>query len=169
MFFQYSKALWSTCSVTPLRRWPATLETSRSRSASLITSRTRVPACPQSSSSGRNVYAVRTISPSVYQSASAVRDGFACGPPLELGAYTGSINGDDTHRAVLGVGVHRCLGGVDRDLLVVDPNPGAVGVGVGEGTSQKHFVRTEPGAGHLVAWGERGLFDLGVIVGVVAV
>jgi len=43
--------------------------------------------------SARNMYAVRTISPSVYQRASAVRDGSARGPPFELGAYTGSLTG----------------------------------------------------------------------------
>src|SRR5664280_2789110 len=48
---QYWKARSSTCSVTPLSRCPQMLPTSRARAASSSTSRTRVPAWPQSSSS----------------------------------------------------------------------------------------------------------------------
>ena len=44
MFRQYSNARASTGSVTPFLRWPTTLETSRSRWASSMTLRTRVPA-----------------------------------------------------------------------------------------------------------------------------
>jgi Major intrinsic protein len=44
MFRQYSIARASTGSVTPSRRWPTTLETSRSRWAPSMTLRTRVPA-----------------------------------------------------------------------------------------------------------------------------
>ncbi len=63
------------------------LVTSRSRSASSITSRTRVPAWPQSSSSAWRLYAVRTRSPSVCQPAgSPYRSVSARGPPLEFGA-----------------------------------------------------------------------------------
>jgi hypothetical protein len=43
MLRQYSKARASTGSVTPFLRWPTTLETKRSRSASFMTLRTRVP------------------------------------------------------------------------------------------------------------------------------
>ena len=58
------------------------LSTSRARAASSRTSRTIVPAWPQSSSSGRSVYAVRTISPSECQvPPSSVRSGCAAGPP----------------------------------------------------------------------------------------
>ena len=42
-FFQYWKARCRTGSVTPLSRWPVMLLASRSRAASSITSRTRVP------------------------------------------------------------------------------------------------------------------------------
>src|SRR5664280_552214 len=48
---QYWKARSSTGSVTPLSRCPQMLPTSRARAASSSTSRTRVPAWPQSSSS----------------------------------------------------------------------------------------------------------------------
>jgi hypothetical protein len=52
------------------------------RAASSSTSRTMVPAWPQSSSSGRKVYAVCTISPSAYQwPPSSVSSGRAFGPP----------------------------------------------------------------------------------------
>jgi hypothetical protein len=43
MLRQYSKVRPSTGSVTPFLRWPTTLETKRSRSASFMTLRTRVP------------------------------------------------------------------------------------------------------------------------------
>jgi len=43
MLRQYSKVRASTGSVTPFLRWPTTLETKRSRSASFMTLRTRVP------------------------------------------------------------------------------------------------------------------------------
>jgi hypothetical protein len=42
-------------------------------------------------SSGRNVYAARTISPSACQCTPAARLGSVCGPPIEFGAYTGSV------------------------------------------------------------------------------
>ena len=60
-------------------------------------------------------------------------------------------------------------GVVDRDLLVVGPQPGAVCVGVGEAAGQQHLVRAQAGAGHDVVRLERGLLDLGVVVGDVAV
>src|SRR5690606_33921019 len=55
MFFQYSKARSSTGLRTPPSRLPATCSTSASRSASVKTRRTRVPAWPKSSSSARRV------------------------------------------------------------------------------------------------------------------
>ncbi len=58
---------------------------------------------------------------------------------------------------------------VDRDLLVVDPEPGPVRVGVGEPPRQQHLVRRQRDARHQVVRLERGLLDLGVVVGDVAV
>ncbi len=52
---QYSNARCKTGSVTPLSRCPTMLSTSRSRAASSSTSRTSVPAWPQSSSSACRV------------------------------------------------------------------------------------------------------------------
>ena len=57
------------------------LETSRSRAASSSTSRTSVPAWPQSSSSACSEYAERTMSPSACHNGSPVRAGSAFGPP----------------------------------------------------------------------------------------
>jgi hypothetical protein len=42
-------------------------------------------------------------------------------------------------------------------------------IGVGEASAQQHLVRRQAGARHLVAGRERGLLDLGVVVGEVAV
>jgi len=75
----------------------------------------------------------------------------------------------DPHRPVFTVAVYRCLWPIDRDLLVVDPQAGTVGIGVGEEAAEQHFVRADTDPRHEVVRFERRLLDLGVEVGWVAV
>ena len=75
----------------------------------------------------------------------------------------------DAHGPVLGVAAHRGLRPVHGDLLVVDAEAGAVGIGVGEAAGEQHLVGGEAGTGHRVVRLERRLLHLGVIVGHVAI
>ncbi len=65
--------------------------------------------------------------------------------------------------------MHRRGRRVHRDLLVVDAQPVAVGVRVGEQPRQQHPVRARPDARHHVARRRRELLHLGVVVDRVAV
>jgi hypothetical protein len=58
---------------------------------------------------------------------------------------------------------------VDRNLVVADPTARTVRVGIGEHPGQRHLVRTEPCARHLVVGLERRLLDFPVVVGRIAI
>ena len=58
--------------------------------------------------------------------------------------------------------MHRSPGGIHRDLLVVDPHAGPVGIGIREDAGQEHLVRTDADAGHEIVRFECGLLNLGV-------
>ncbi len=64
------------------------------------------------------------------------------------------------HRAVLGVGVHRRLGRVDRQLRVVRADAVAVRVRIGEQPPQQHLVRAGVDARHEVRRLEAALLNL---------
>ena len=66
------------------------------------------------------------------------------------------------HRAVLAVAV-------DRDLLVVHPEPCAVSIGIGKDPGQQHLVRSQADAGRQIVRLEGRLFDFGTLVGRIAV
>jgi len=70
----------------------------------------------------------------------------------------------DAHRTVLGVAVHLVARPVDRNLLIVGPDPGAMRIGVGEDAAQQHLVGAEPDAGHHVARCKGRLLDLCVMI-----
>jgi hypothetical protein len=53
---------------------------------------------------------------------------------------------------------------VDGDLLVVDAEAVALGVGVGEEAGLEDRVSGGFDAGHQVGWGEGDLFDFGEVV-----
>ena len=65
--------------------------------------------------------------------------------------------------------MHRDLGSIDGDLLVVHADAGAVGVGVGKNPAQQHFIGTGTDPRHEVTDIEGRLLDLGVVVGRIAV
>jgi hypothetical protein len=70
----------------------------------------------------------------------------------------------EAHGAVPVVGVDRTLRALDRQALVVDPQPVPVRVGVGEDPELEHLVRRVPDARHDVGGGEGRLLDVGEVV-----
>jgi len=73
------------------------------------------------------------------------------------------------HGTIAVVAMKGTPGGVDRNQVVVDAEPVALGIAVGEQASLQHLVRREADAGHDVGWVEGRLLDLGKVVFRVAV
>ena len=65
--------------------------------------------------------------------------------------------------------MHRDLGPIDGDLLVVHADTGAVRVGIGKNPAQQHFIGTGTDPRHEVADIEGRLLDLGVVIGRIAI
>jgi hypothetical protein len=65
------------------------------------------------------------------------------------------------HRRILVVGMHLDLGRVDRQLLVVRPDPVQMRVVIGEDPAHQHLVGAEADARHQVRGREARLLDLG--------
>src|SRR5258708_6226850 len=68
----------------------------------------------------------------------------------------------DSHPSVLAVAMHWHLWLINRDLLVIHADAGAVRVGIGENPAQQHFVGTGTDARNEVINVEGRLLDLGV-------
>ena len=158
---QYQNARLRTGGVTPWSSAPATVSTNRSRAASSKTSRTRIPGWPKSSSSARSVWAQRIISPSASQPSGATPSWSGIRPPDRVGRIgrRGTLV-VIAHRPVEGVGIDLDDRFVDRQLIVVDAEPGAVGIGIREDSREQHPVgRNDPGDD--IGGRERRLVDLG--------
>ena len=78
--------------------------------------------------------------------------------------WVGAVVAVDGHDAVALVGVEGAQGLVDGDLLVVDSEAVAVGVGVAEEAGLQDRVGAGLDAGDHVAGGEGDLFDFGKVV-----
>ena len=76
----------------------------------------------------------------------------------------GAVVAVDGHEAVPLVGVEGAKGPVDGDLLVVDPQPMAVGVRVRKETGLEDRIGAGLDAGHQMGWGKGQLLDLGEVV-----
>ena len=76
----------------------------------------------------------------------------------------GAVVAVDGHDAVALVGVEGAQGCVDRDLLVVDAEPVAVGVGVGKESGLQDWISGGLDARDHVGGGEGHLLDFGEVI-----
>ncbi len=76
----------------------------------------------------------------------------------------GAVVAVDSHDAITLIGVEGADGLVDGDLLVVDAQTVAMGVGVGEETGLEHRIRRRLHAWDHMRRGEGDLFNLGKVI-----
>ncbi|KPY54789.1 Peroxisomal catalase [Pseudomonas syringae pv. solidagae] len=72
--------------------------------------------------------------------------------------------GAEGHRPVTLIAVHRTLGRIDRQLLVVGTYAIAMRISIGKYAPLQHAVWRKANAWHHVAWAKRGLLDFGKVV-----
>src|ERR1700722_15582610 len=169
MLRQYSNARDNTGSFTPSLRWPTTFETSRVACgivhdlAHERASLTEVVVVLPLRVSGMDEFSARFPHLDLR---------ILCGIGLWSAFGVRRVHRVEhiihPHRSVLAVAMHRDLGPIDRDLLIVDAEAGAVRVGVRKNPAKQHLVRTGPDARDEVIGLERRLLDLGMGVGRIA-